>query len=157
MSVGLKGQQIGSEQSLKQFLSPGQNRKNFTGGERDVQKKADGRVRQFITKHLREQYQVIVMHPYQITRLVMIQDRFAENLVCFDVCVPVPCIELQLGREVVEYRPEGLICVALIKSQTNFGRKINCNTVFRIFPAPKARLTLLFILLRVSASPADPV
>src|SRR5438045_5467971 len=56
MAVGLKGHQVGSEQALQELLAPRQYWEDFSRWKRNMQKKADGRIRQRNPQHLREQH-----------------------------------------------------------------------------------------------------
>ena len=73
-----------------------------------MKEEADGSIRQFRAEHLRQQEQVIIMHPYQIAGLKALSDSLAKHSIGFHICVPAARVEFQLRSKGVKYRPERL-------------------------------------------------
>ena len=68
--------------------------------ERDVQEEADLRARQQVAQHLRQQQQVVVVHPHDVAVVVHVLHRVGERLVHGHARLPQP---LLLRRDVKLY------------------------------------------------------
>ena len=61
--MGLKGKQVGPEETLKKLLASREDRKDFGRREGNVEKETNGCVGQPVTQHSGKQHQVVVVYP----------------------------------------------------------------------------------------------
>jgi hypothetical protein len=123
-----------------------------------VEKETNGCVGQPVTQHSGKQHQVVVVHPNYVVRFVTIDNCFAEDTICFDICIPAFCFKFQLRGEVVKDWPECLIGVALVESCCHFFWQVNCETAFIFRPLCKnSAAGLSIFLFSATSSPTDPV
>src|SRR5205807_8129960 len=115
-AVGLKNKQVSSQQTLKKLLTPRQNGKDFRGWEGNVQKETNSCVRQPLTKHLRKQYQMIIVHPDEVIRLITLHDCLGTNPICLNVGLPGLRLHSQLGRNRMKHLPPRLVAAAPVAS-----------------------------------------
>ena len=71
-----------------------------------MKEEADAGVGQPLPEQIRQQQQLVVVHPDEVTRLVVLGHDVGESLVHLHVRVPVADVERHLIEEVVEQRPE---------------------------------------------------
>ena len=65
--VGLEAHEIGAEQALQDLAPPRKLGEELDRWERDVEEEADPQVRARVAQHLRDQLQLVVMHPHRRT------------------------------------------------------------------------------------------
>ncbi len=103
----VEANQIGAQQPAKQPVPRRQGAEQLLRGKRDVKEEADPGVRAAAARsRLRQQQQLVIVHPDQVARLVVLRHDVGEPLVHLDVGVPVADVERNLIQEVVEQRPE---------------------------------------------------
>ena len=111
---GVKADQVGPYQPPKQALALRQCPEQLFGGKRDVEEETDACLGEPLTKEFRHQKQLIVVHPDQVTCLVVPSHAISEDLIDFEVRLPVPDMERNLVHQVVEQRPEDTVGEALV-------------------------------------------
>ena len=74
---------------------------------------------------LRQEHQLVVVHPDEVAGPELVEHRLAEEPVGLDVSVPVGGVEAEERREVVEERPERLVREALVEAARHLGREVH--------------------------------
>src|SRR4051794_26568071 len=99
---------------------------------------------------------MIVVHPHQVPRLIMLRYHTAKHAIRLHVGLPAFGIKPELRRKAVEYRPESLVRIALIKSFSDIGGQFDCEAMFVAFPILKNRAALFVDAFLTFAGPSDP-
>ena len=60
---GLEADEIGSEHALEQLGADGKTSEDLRGREGDVHEEADASIREGRTNHVRDEHQMVVVHP----------------------------------------------------------------------------------------------
>src|SRR5262249_50999048 len=157
MSVGLEGKQVRAQKPPEKFLTPGQDWKNFRRREGNVEEKSNRSVGKPIAQHLREQHQMVVVHPDEIIVVVALDDGFAEDVIRLHICVPTLGVKLQLGGEVVKNRPKGLIGIPFVETGCHIFGQVDGEAMLSLGPLVKNNATALLILVATMSGPTDPV
>ena len=118
----LEPDQVGAEQALEDLPTPRQLLEQLGRREGDVQVEADAQVRPQGPQHLRDQLQLVVVHPHGGALGGQRRGLLGEPLVDPDVGVPPLAVELRLGDEVVVERPQGAVGEALVELLDVLGR-----------------------------------
>jgi hypothetical protein len=71
-------------------------------------------VRQALAQHLRQEQELVIVHPDQVIGLVVLGDDVGESLVHLNVGVPVAYVERHLIQEIMEEGPEDPIGEPLV-------------------------------------------
>ena len=102
----MEANEIGTQQSPKQAVTLRQGAEELLGGKWDVEEEADAGIRQPLAQKARKQEQLVVVHPDEVTRLVLLRHDVGESLVHLDVRFPVADVERHLIEQIVEEGPE---------------------------------------------------
>mmetsp|Transcript_110252 Transcript_110252/g.322685 ORF Transcript_110252/g.322685 Transcript_110252/m.322685 type:complete len:285 (-) Transcript_110252:425-1279(-) len=112
--IHVETKQVCVEKAFNDLLSPGERPVDLGRREGRVQEPADVRVRLHISKHLRNEHQMIVVHPDVIVVLVDLQDRLHEELICLLIRFPLRSTALihalvKGGHDVVKKWPQHVV------------------------------------------------
>ena len=110
----LEADQVGAEQPLQQLAAPRDLAEQLAGRERDVQEEADPQVGPLLAQHLRDQLQLVVLHPDHGVLGGDLGGPVGEAAVDGDVRVPPLAVELRRRDDVVVQRPQGGVGEALV-------------------------------------------
>jgi len=100
-----------------------------------VEEEADRRRGAGLPKEAGQEHELVVVDPDQVSRLERLEDGVAEAPVGLHIGGPSRGIELDVGREVVEERPEGLVGVALVEVPGHVGGKLDGDVAVLALPA----------------------
>lgn len=104
--IGMESNKIAMQDTQEKLVAHRQNPVDLTAGEGRMQEKADLdillAVTDLLAQHLRQQHQMVVMHPDQITVLNLLGDSLCEKTVRFFVCLPGGLVEGDFTGVVVE-------------------------------------------------------
>src|SRR3954454_3780247 len=98
----MKADKVCAQEALQHFLATRQDGKNVRSWKRDVKEESNGGFGKFLSKHIGQEHQVIVMNPDPVSWAIFIDDRMAESAVRFDVGFPVLTVELQFRCKTVK-------------------------------------------------------
>ena len=145
----LEADQVGAEQALEDLAAPGQLLEQLGRREGDVQEEADVEVGPELAQHLRDELELVVVHPDGGALRRPVGGMGGEPPVDGDVGVPPLAVELRLRHRVVVERPEGGVGEPLVEALDLLGRQgdrveLHAVVVERLQPALGA------------ARPADP-
>ena len=145
----LEADQVGAEQALEDLAAPGQLLEQLGRREGDVQEEADVEVGPELAQHLRDELELVVVHPDGGALRRPVGGVGGEPPVDRDVGVPPLPVELRLRHHVVVERPEGGVGEPLVEALDLLGRQgdrveLHAVVVERLQPALGA------------ARPADP-
>ena len=115
--LGMEADEVGAEQSFEHLPPPGQHAEHLFGGERDVEEERDGSVALAaapLADLLRQQAEVVVVHPHDVARLRLLHDDVGEALVDRLVLTPLLLVEAAAVDEVVAQRPERAVGEAVV-------------------------------------------
>lgn len=109
----MEANQVAVQDAQKELVSHRQNSVDLAGREWGVQKEADLDVlfarTDLLAQHLRQEHQVIVMYPDQITITYFLRHRLCEQSIGFLVGLPGGFVKGDFTRMVVEQRPQDRI------------------------------------------------
>jgi hypothetical protein len=88
MGVGLKGNQIRSQQAEQEVFPIREYSENLGGWKRDVEKESDVGVGDRVPQQLRQEHQMVIVDPDEITGPNVPDDCVAELPVRLDICLP---------------------------------------------------------------------
>ena len=111
----LEADDVRAEQALEDLAAPRQLLEQLGRRERDVQEEADAQVGPQLAEHLRDQLQLVVLHPDRGALGGHLGGLGGEPLVDPDVGVPPLAVEGRLGDHVVVERPERAVGEALVE------------------------------------------
>lgn len=112
--VRMKGDEVGSQESVEDFSTFRKHTKEFVRGEWDMVEVTDTYISDGTPKHLRQEHQVIILYPYDITGLDMKLANLREDLVDLFVGLPVLAFIFDKGEEVVAERPDDTVGITFI-------------------------------------------
>ena len=112
--VGMEADEVGSQHAADDLVAPRQRAERLVVGEGDVQEEPDGRIRQRLAQHRRQQHEVVVLDPQRVARARFCQCYLAESFVHAPVCLPFFLVEAGELGEPVEQRPDGRVGEALV-------------------------------------------
>ena len=111
----LEADQVGAEQALEQLAAPRQLLEELGRRERDVEVEADPEVGPELAQQLRDELELVVVHPHRRVLRGPRGGALGEPLVDAHVGVPPLAVELRLGDQVVVERPQGGVAEALVE------------------------------------------
>ena len=79
-----------------------------------MEEETDSSIRQALAQEPRYQEQLVIVHPDQVTRLVLLRHDIGEPLVHLHVGVPVAHVKRYLIEEIVKEGPEDPVREALV-------------------------------------------
>jgi hypothetical protein len=115
VAVGLETNEVGTEDTLEDFLAPGKTAEEFATGKRRVEKEGDVHVGDSLAQHAREEHEEIVVNHNNIAGLVVLNDLVGKLLVHPVVIRPLHSLATAIGRLmllVVKQRVEIVLGVA---------------------------------------------
>ena len=110
----LETDQVGAQQALDDLGAPGQPHEQLDRRERDVQEEPDPHVGPQPAEQLRDELQLVVVHPDGRARRGEIGGRLGEPRVDLLVGLPPVAVELRFDDGIVIQRPQGLVGEALV-------------------------------------------
>jgi hypothetical protein len=110
----VKTDEVGAQKAAEQLVSLRQRAEQFLGGKWDVQEEPDPGVGQALAQQAWQEEQVIVMHPDEVARLIVLRHDIGETLVHLGVRLPVPDMERHLIQQIVEEGPENAVGEPLV-------------------------------------------
>ena len=119
----LEADQVGAEQALEDLAAPGQLLEQLGRREGDVQEEADVEVGPELAQHLRDELELVVVHPDRGALRRPVGGVGGEPPVHRDVGVPPLPVELRLRHHVVVERPEGGVGEPLVEALDLVGRQ----------------------------------
>ena len=114
VGAALEAQQVRAEQPVDDLAAPGQLGEDLVTRERDVVEEADPDVAALLADHLRDQLQLVVMHPDRRPGRRLVHGGLRERPVDRHVGVPPPAVELGRGDDVVVERPQRRVAESLV-------------------------------------------
>ncbi len=154
--IGVKPDQVRTEQPLKHFLPPGKGPEDLVGGKRDVQEKPDGKPRPLFPDHLWDEHQLVIVDPEDIVLPGLFQHRFCEFPVDGLVHFPVGELEFRIFQEIMEKGPDGAVAEPEVEA-FHLGR---CQGNFAAPVFPEGEVDIIFQVFRDflpgQAAPPDP-
>ena len=154
--MGVEGDRVGAEQTREQLVPPWEQSEHIGRRERGVEEEGDPGARRCFPKEARQQHEVVVVDPHQISRLEVLQHGVAEPFIGPDVGIPVGRIELEPRRELVEEWPQGLVGVALVEAVDDLRGEIHPAAMVVAQPPGQHRVVLAVVVHGSLARPADP-
>src|SRR5205814_6450099 len=114
--MGVEACEVGPEDPIQECGAPAvrQQAKDLVGGERNVQREANPDARELLLEQRRQKEELVVMYPYQVAGLGHLRDRVTEGSVDALVASPKALVVVDLGKEVMEQRPEGVVAESLV-------------------------------------------
>ena len=112
--VGMEADEVGSQHAADDLVAPRQRAERLVVGEGDVQEEPDGRIRQRLAQHRRQQHEVVVLDPQRVAGARFGQHCLAEPFVHAPVGLPFFFVEACELGEPVEQRPDGRVGEALV-------------------------------------------
>jgi hypothetical protein len=107
--VRVEANQVAVQEAAEQRLADRQDAVDLAAGEGRVQEETNldlfVRLCDFLTEHLREEHEVVVVDPDEITVLYVLDDRLGKEVVYFLVCGPGGLVKGDFAGMVVEERP----------------------------------------------------
>ncbi len=119
----LEADEVGAEQALEDLAAPGQLLEQLGRREGDVQEEADVEVGPELAQHLRDELELVVVHPDGGALRRPVGGMGGEPPVDGDVGVPPLAVELRLRHRVVVERPEGGVGEPLVEALDLLGRQ----------------------------------
>ena len=110
----LEAQQVRAEQAVDDLTAPRQLGEDLVAGERDVVEEADPDVAALLADHLRDQLELVVVHPDRRPGRRLVHGGLRERPVDRHVGVPPPAMELGRGDDVVIQRPQRRVAEPLV-------------------------------------------
>jgi hypothetical protein len=156
VEVGLEGDEVRAEQPAEDLVPVGQDAEGLRGGKRDVQEEAHLGLGGDVADQPRQQHQVVVVDPHRVAGLQVLEHGVAEAPVRGDVGRPAFGIRLEVGREVVEQGPEGLVRVALVEPAGEVRGQVDRHEPVLAARRVEQDLAIDIRFPRRVARPADP-
>ena len=117
VGIGVKSDQVGSQDALQDLTAPGENPEDFRGREGNMQEVSDSGLRKQLAQHGWHQGELVVVDPDQVTASVVLDHDIGKAPVDFPVGSPVsPGVPLKPVGLIVEQRPEHAIGKGLVVS-----------------------------------------
>ena len=110
----LEADDVGSEQTFEHQPSPRKLRVQAVCGERYVVEIADREIGTHLAQHLRNELQLVILHPHGAAFCDGVRRRFGESPIHPHVCVPPHASIAWGGDDVVVERPDGVVGEALV-------------------------------------------
>ena len=111
--IGMESYEITMKDSEQQLIADGQNPVDLATGEGGMEEEPDLdivlSIPNLLSKHFRQQHQVIVVYPDQISILDFLRDSFGEQTIGFFICVPCRFIKCDFTGVVMEEWPKDRI------------------------------------------------
>lgn len=108
--VGVEPDEVAMQHTEKELIADGKNAVDLTARERRVQEEADLHIlsarANLLAEHLRQQHQVVVVDPDEVSVLYLLGDGLGEETVRFLVGFPGGLVERDLAGVVVKERPQ---------------------------------------------------
>lgn len=112
--VGMEPNQVAMQDTEQQLVPDWENSVDLAAREGRMEEEADLdillAIADLLTQHLREEHQVIIMHPDQVAILNFLRNRFGEKTVGLLVCFPGGLVKGNLTGMVMEEGPENGVC-----------------------------------------------
>lgn len=112
--VSVEAHQIPGQDALQKLAATRKNTVDLTAGPGSVEEPADFHIDLLdvgqVTKHSREEHQVVVMDPDNVASLQLLDEAVGKQLVDLLVGGPDGFIKSRLTRMIVEQRPQDFVC-----------------------------------------------
>src|SRR5215469_3080177 len=115
MPMGLKRNQIRSQEPAQDFLAMREQRKNFRRRKWDMQKEADTRLRELFAEQAGQEQQMVIMNPDEIAWSVNARYSLGKRTVAFEVRSPCFFPEAHPIGKVMKQGPQRLIGISFVK------------------------------------------
>lgn len=158
--VGVEPDQVTTQDPLQDLLPDGQDSVDFTGWERRVQEPPDLDVLQVLfldldPQHLRDQHQMVVVHPDQVVVVHDLGNLVGERLVGLVVRQPRILVEIDLARVVMEQRPQDRVAEPVVVQVRDLVGQENGH---RVELLQQILLHLLLLVVRdLQPGPSEPL
>ncbi len=134
VGAALEAEQVRAEQPVDHLAAPGQLGEDLVAGKRDVVEEADPDVAALLADHLRNQLQLVVVHPDRRPVLGLVHGGLRERPVDGHVRVPPPAMELGRRDDVVVQRPQRRVAEALVVVPDLIGGQADAHQVQVVGP-----------------------
>ena len=129
VGAALETDQVRAEQPVDHLAAPGQLGEDLVAGKRDVVEEADPDVAALLADHLRNQLQLVVVHPDRRPGRRLVHGGLRERPVDRHVRVPPPAMELGRRDDVVVQRPQRRVAEALVVVPDLIGGQADAHQV----------------------------
>src|SRR5690606_15209800 len=116
VALGLEADRVELQQAAEDIEAPGQLEENLQRRERRVQEEAGLDVQAQLAHVRRQRHQVVIVDPDEVAGLGDVGHGLREALVDLAVAAPVAGLEIAVGEEIVEQRPDDFVGEAEVEA-----------------------------------------